>query len=74
MALGQSDMKQLIEDALAPLCKQIVNLPSKHFIQGMINDVFVSFNIELDEQELKISNLEEKDRSIGKQICTFGLT
>jgi len=29
VALGQNDVKQLIEDALASLSKQIVDLPSK---------------------------------------------
>jgi len=43
MALGQNDVKQLIGDALASLSKKIVHLPSKDFIQGLINDVSVSF-------------------------------
>ena len=71
MELGKSDVKQLMEDALAPLCKQIVNLPSKDFIQGLINVVSVSFDKRLDEQEMKISNLEERIAVLESKLAVL---
>ena len=71
VALGQNDVKQLIEDALAPLCSQIVNLPSKDFIQSMINDVSESISKKLHEQEIKIGNLEERIEVLESKLVVL---
>ena len=71
MALGQNDVKQLIEDAVASLSKQIVDLPSKDFIQGLINDVSVSFSKKLDEQEMEINNLKERVEVLESKVAVL---
>ena len=71
VALGQNDVKQLIEDALAPLCSQIVKLPSKEFIQSVINDMSESIGKKLHEQEIKIGNLEERIEVLESKLVVL---
>ena len=50
----------MIEDALATISKQIVNLPSKEFIQDAIKDVTEALTKRITEQEAKIFQLEDR--------------
>ena len=69
--LGRIEVKQLIEEALAPLSKQIVNLSSKDFIQDAIKDVTEAFTKRITEQETKIIDLEERIEILESKIVVL---
>ena len=69
--LGRIEVKQLIEEALAPLSKQIVNLPSKDFIQDAIKDVTEAFTKRITEQEAKIIDLKERIEILESKLAVL---
>eukprot|EP00112_Aurelia_sp_Birch-Aquarium-sp1_P019608 Seg4881.2 transcript_id=Seg4881.2/GoldUCD/mRNA.D3Y31 product="Serine/threonine-protein kinase TAO3" protein_id=Seg4881.2/GoldUCD/D3Y31 len=68
---GRIGVKQLIEEALKPLCPQIVNLPSKDFIQEAIKDVSDAFMKRISEQETKITYLEERIEVLESKLAVL---
>ena len=53
------------------MSRQIVDLPSKDFIQGLINHVSVSFDKRLDEQETGINNVKEMMEVLESKVAVL---
>ena len=69
--LGRIEVKELIEDALATISKQIVNLPSKEFIQDAIQDVTEALTKRITEQETKIFQLEDRIEKLESKLAVL---
>ena len=69
--LGRIEVKELIEDALATISKQIVNLPSREFIQDTIKDVTEALTKRITEQETKIFQLEDRIEKLESKLAVL---